>query len=330
MSVNMEELARLAGVSRPTVSKALAGKDRVSARTRQRILELAAKMNFVPSGAAQAFRRGTTQMVGVYYSHGGLPGPWSMSVLGGVDRYLRSRQYHLIVVTHATDDDEVPRVVRQRFVDAMLIVHERDAKLESFMKESGIPFVAVNAGRAFDCDCVVPDNARGMKTAVDHLVRLGHSRIGFVGTPTPRHISAHERAVGYAEAVSAHGLVALPGYSEHVPVAVRVRALLDAPAPPTALVCYNDEIAMEVIACLGGQGISVPGQVSVVGCDNLSHAVQFFSPPLTTLNMPFEQIGEKAAELLMERLANPEAPPRAVVVSNLDLVVRGSTSRAVE
>jgi LacI family transcriptional regulator len=327
MPGSMDDIARLAGVSRPTVSKALSGARRVNARTRSRILAIAKQMNFVPLGAAQALGRGSTQLVGVYSAYGGLPGPWSVSILSGLGRVLRTRQYDLLVLTHADSDGPVPRVVRQRFVDAMLLVHSRDASIEAFLRSARLPYLIVNGGGGTtDCDFVMPDNAAAMRLAVDHLREFGHRRIGYVGTPTPVHVSATERAAGYAEAMARAELAALPGYSAHVPVEVRIADLLALPKVPSALVCYSDEIAMETVAALVGRGIEVPRQMSVIGCDDLSPAMQFFSPPLSTVRMPFAELGERAAELLMLRLSDPHAPPRGEVLSTgLACVRRGST-----
>jgi DNA-binding LacI/PurR family transcriptional regulator len=327
----MDDIARLAGVSRPTVSKALSGARRVNPRTRSRILAIAKQMNFVPLGAAQALGRGSTQLVGVYSTHGGLPGPWSVTILAGMGRVLRTRQYDLLVLTHADSDGPVPRVVRQRFVDAMLLVHSRDASIEAYLRSARLPYLIVNGGATPDCDYVMPDNAAAMQIAVDHLRELGHRRIGYVGTPTPVHVSATERAAGYAEAMARAELAALPDYSSYVPVEVRVADLLALPKAPSALVCYSDEIAMEVVAALAGRGITVPRQMSVIGCDDLSPAMQFFAPPLSTVRMPFAELGERAAELLMDRLNDPHAAPRGEVLSTgLACVRRGSTGPVSE
>lgn len=283
------------------------------------------RFGYVPSGAGQALARGKTETIGVYYNHGQLPSPLLGCMLQGAERMLEPVGYQLMVVSQPESRTEISKPIRQRFVDGIIIAHDRDQRLEVFLGDVKIPYVLLNVETTTDRDCVITDNKGGIWLAVEHLVSLGHSRIAFVNSMKPSsHISTKIRAEGYVEAMARAKKLAIPGYNDHLSPDKRIDQLLSLPNPPTALVCFNDDVAMFAIDYLLGKGIKVPQHISVTGCDDYNPAVRYFHPAITTLRVPFEKMGEHAAELLLTRIKDKSSPWRLEVLPQ-ELIVRAST-----
>lgn len=327
MATNIKDVARLAGVSTSTVSKALTGRHPVDKRTKQRILEAAKLTDYSPSGFARALALGKTETIGVYYNHGGLPNNLVGTMLEGAQRCFDQAGYQLMLVVRPPDGDEIAKPFRQKLIDGTLIVHDRDTPLERFLDDARIPYVLANVEPTDAHDCVVTNNKAGMRLAVDHLVAQGHREIAFVNGYERSHVAARLRADGYIEAMAHCGLPVIPGYNECGSVEQQI-VRLEAPRKlPTAFVCYNDDVAMGVIGHLLKKGIRIPQQVSVIGCDDQNMAVKYFHPAVTTLRVPFEQIGETAAQLLLLRLEDPDRPYQLNILPQ-ELIVRQSTGKA--
>ena len=324
MATSIRDVARLAGVSASTVSKALTGRHSIDTRTKQRVLEAVKLTDYSPSGFARALALGKTETVGVYYNHGSLPGSLVGIMLEGAQQCLGPAGYQLMLVARSPEQDEIAKPFRQKLIDGTIIAHDRDFPLERFLEGAGIPYVLVNVEPTDNQDCVVTDNKGGIRLAVDHLVQLGHTRIAFINGVEGSHVATRLRADGYIEAMSFCGLPAIPGYNVCGPIEQQCRRLLELPELPTAVICYNDEVAMGMIGQLLERGVSVPQQVSVIGCDDHNVAVRYFHPAVTTLRVPFKMMGQRAAQLLLLRLEKRDRPYQLEVLPH-ELIVRQST-----
>jgi LacI family transcriptional regulator len=175
-------------------------------------------------------------------------------------------------------------------------------------------------------DYVGADNVGGAQLAVEHLIEHGHRRIGFVGGPANAS-ARHDRLRGYRHALERHDLTVDEALERTSPTTQQggnraMRALLEQKDPPTAVLCYNDVVAFGATLAIQAFGRQVGHDVAVIGFDDISEAA-LWQPPLTTIGVAPRRIGEEAARLLLDRVAQPERPPRQIILSP-QLVVRQS------
>lgn len=323
--VKLNDVAKLANVSVATASKALRGKGRVSRATRERVLAIAREVEYEPWASGRALVTGRRQMIGfvgegAYWERG----EWIVPLLGGLSKALGEHDYHTVFFTTEPREDRVPAMVLQRAVDGIVLATSWTPRFLSQLVQRGIPHVVVDPRVEVDCDSVRGDDVEGARAATKHLLELGHRRIAYVGWGAPpglEHVN-RERWSGFVEVMSDAGLAVNPGGDRSVSREELLTRALEATSP-TAMVCFNDNVAMWAICELRARGLEVPRDVSVVGFDDMSY-LDWITPKLTTMRLPYEQMGAEAARLVLGRLDAPDLPPRAVVLPE-KLIVREST-----
>jgi len=325
--LSLADIAKLMGVSKATVSLALSGDPRVKKETRERIEEAARLAGYRAHGPARALARGRTGVIGYVPSHLETTlDPYNAGVLTGLARFLDRRQAEVMLLVDYRPG-EVPRAITERFVDGAVVSMLPHPELTQILARFRIPAVAVDIGPVEDLDWVDVDDSGGIHQAVDHLVSLGHERIGYVN-PVPwkgrRHVAVDRRIDAYREAMARRGLVAAADVDESPPIPGRVDLLLERDRA-TAVICFDDHVALEVIRELYARGRRIPEDMSVVGVDDLALVAEYAAPPLTTVKLPFEGMGEAAGELLLRRLESPGREFEHVIL-NEELVVRASTA----
>lgn len=331
--VTIADVARLAGTSVTSVSNVLNGRTRsVSAGTAARIQAAVEQLNFRPSAAARALVRQRTALIGVLVSE--IETGLFLQGISTMEARARQHGFGVLFAGAKTVEDEARGLdlFLQKQTDAVVFLSTSAPRDNAHFEQAvaaGVPMVLVNrtdaAGRF---DEVLWNNHGGLLAAVDHLVSLGHRRIGHFIGPTAR-ISTVERVAGYREALVLHGidfdpsLVASTEYdadpSDWTQAALRLMALPDA---PTALIAADDIVAGMVMRALAANGYSVPGDVSVVGIDDQLFAEYL---GLTTVKLPVVDAGLAAVDLVLQRITEPTAP-RARHVLECPLVVRTTTS----
>lgn len=328
---SIEQVARTAEVSVATVSRALRGRAGVSESTRQRVLAVAEELHYTISRSASGLVTGRTHCVGVVVPY---VGRWFYGqVIGAAEEALRRTGYD--VMLYAVGDMEARKrffheLPLRRGVDAVLVVamplaeHEAEA-----LRSLEVPLAAVGE-QPDGFGSVSIDDRLGARRAVEHLVELGHREIGLISENigpmgfTP----SRDRYAGYLDVLAEHGipprddLVTDGGYT----VAGGKRGmsrLLAANTPPTAVFAHSDEMAMGALRALSDRGVSVPGEMSVVGFDGheMGEVVD-----LTTVVQPVGEEGAGAARMLLDQLQSGGDPtgPRDVVLPT-ELVARGTT-----
>lgn len=342
MKLQQVRIAELANVSRATVSRALSGRGSVSPDTRERIVRIARDVGYQPHGPAKALREGRTGTIAVVLgtTRGSALDVWDMEFLSGVLECCEAKGIAATLVRQARDG-EFPSMLFGRSVDGALLMRTPHEGVRRWFEERAFPCVVLNVGPVEGVDSVFPGDARGVYEAVSHLASLGHRRIGFVNTnratywegtaPGPRY-SVQKRHTAYLRAIAEMGLEAPPGSDRSAEFADRVTELF-AERPPTALLCYNDGIALVVMALLRERGLDVPRDVSVVGIDDLRADVLGFGETrgyadtgrLTTVHVPFRDMGRTGAELLIARVSDPDRPFQQVELPE-KLVVRQTTA----
>lgn len=325
--MSLADIAKSAGVSKATVSLALSGDPRVKQETRERIQEVARRSGYRVHGPARALARGKTGVIGYVPSHLETTlDPYNAGVLTGLARFLDRRRLEVMLLVDYRPG-EVPRAITERFVDAAVVSMLPHPELTQILGRFNIPVVAVDMGPAKDLDWVDVDDSGGIHQAVEHLLLLGHRRIGYVN-PVPwkgrRHVALRRRMEAYLEAMAGQGLAATPDPEEAVPPSDRVDRLLERDRA-TAVVCFDDHVALEIMRELHARGLSVPDDMSVVGIDDLPMLAEYAAPPLTTVKVPFEGMGEAAGELLLRRLEHPDRDFEHVILKE-ELIVRASAA----
>jgi len=333
--ITIIDVARAASVHPSTVSRVLNGRAELSLlpETRQRVLATARRLGYRPSALARSLRLRRTFTLGMLIPD--ITNPFFPPIIKGAEDTAHARGYNVILCnTEDSSEREATylRVLRERQVDGLLIASSftADTVIADLRKER-FPFVLVNRGSSRGADDlgVLADNRAGMSSAIDHLVELGHRRIGIVAGPQTT-TTGHERLAFAKSALRARrvrldeSLVAVSeGFSEETGYRA-ARRVFRAGAPPTAVVCANDLIALGVLRAAHEVGLSVPAELSIVGFNDIPLAGRF-DPPLTTVRVPQQEMGARAATLLIAELEGEPIEARRVLV-DATLVVRASTA----
>jgi len=329
MPVTLADLAKAAGVSISTVSRALTNSSHpVNEKTRQRILQLAHELGYEPNLLARGLRGERTFTVGVIVDN--ISSPFAAPIVRGIQDELKPANYSIIVANSDWDpvvEAESVRAFIARPVDGIIFV---DTWLHSANEPplpSEKPYVFVNRlFGAADYNCIGPDDRYGARLATEHLAQLGHRRIAFVNGPKGWEASVN-RLAGYRDALAAYGLPFDPSLVRWGTWEVRdgyraAREFMTLTDPPTAIFAGNDFMAIGAIYALQDAGLRVPEDVAVVGYDDREVA-SLVRPALTTVTMPCYEMGQAAARLLLSWLGYQEKPVTAKQIRGR-LIVRES------
>lgn len=325
----VKEVSAAAGVSTATVSRVLTGFEDVSEQTRQRVLDAAKSLNYQPNRNARNLRRSTTSKIGVIISD--IQNPFFGSVVRGVEKNLIQDDYTLVL---GNSDENLQR--EQKLITMMLeegvagiILAPTSADPEEYQElfSSETPCVVIDRKLPLvDIDMVLVDGAAGAAMAVDHLVALGHTRIGYVGG-LPHLSVMHEREQGYLAALQKHSIPVLADYvrqgnNRQSGGYGAVRELISLDQPPSAILIANNLMTLGGLQAIHEQGLEIPDHISVVGFDDMDWAPSL-RPPLTVVSQPAFEMGELAAAILLDRICNSEQPHQ-VRILDTRLIVRSS------
>lgn len=327
------DVARLAGVSVATVSRALANPDVVQGETRKRVLEAVRETGYTPNIAARTLRARRSQMVLVVVPNIG--NVFFPEVLRGIEETLSAAGYGLIIANLGDSTEKEARYVDLACagqVDGVLLLcGAMIAGRNRTLHDAGIPIVSVCEripGETFPQ--VEIDNRKAATVAVDHLIGRGHTSIAYLTGPKERLLD-QDRFAGYCDALGRAGLSVrqdwvFPGdftFQAGLDAAARVLAMAPA-ARPTALFAANDEMAIGFAKAIQEAGLAVPQDMAIVGFDGIAFA-DFCHPPLTTMVQPRALLGSTAADLLVRRMSrSPETLPQRIRL-DARLTVKNST-----
>ena len=329
----IKDIAERAGVSVATVSRALSGSSLVTDETRKRINALARELNYRPNVSARNLR--TRRSMSVLLVVRDVGNPFYLEILKGVEATAREAGYAVLMGNTENDPDrevEYFNMLRDGHADGMILMTGKlpppqpgeSADLShlpvvialEMIEGSGFPHVQI-------------DNVAAAQAAVEHLIALGHRRIAHIAGPLPEVMALHRRD-GYRAAMKAAGLDIPEGYEvrgDYLLESGEARAaeLFALPEPPTAIFAANDEMAYGAIHALRRLGRDVPGDVSVVGFDDLYLSKAFY-PPLTTVSQPRADIGRTAMSQLLNILSDDDVGAEPAIVLPTTLNIRGSTA----
>jgi LacI family repressor for deo operon, udp, cdd, tsx, nupC, and nupG len=323
----IKDVAELAGVATSTVSRALSNPDRVNRRTRERIEQVAAQLNYTPSSQARGLSSGRTNAVAVLVPD--VTNPFYFDIIRGAQHQLKAAGYmQLLVDTEESSEMELDALRKMRkSADGFILAASRltDAQLAEV---SGIqPLVTINRASA-TAPTVVIDTPSAMVQALEHLASLGHRRVCYVSGP-PTSWSNAARWKVFEENALERGLT-IHRVGPFAPKTTSGAAAADAAVHTgaTGSIVFNDLLAIGMLQRLRERGIRVPEDISIVGCDDIFGA-DFCNPPLTTIASPIEQAGRVAVSMLLSQL-NPiyGGSSRKLAVMPTHLTIRASTGPA--
>ena len=333
-----KDVARRAGVSRSTVSYVLNGHNElkipISEETRQRVLDAIAELGYAPDARAQSLRSGNTNVIGVIIPV--IENPFFWQILTGISDALREASYSLHLFHNPQDSQQgtytVRELSRQR-VDGFILlaaVKYLLPMLTDHLREAGQPIVEISASEA-EFDHVIHSYSSGTRALMAHLLELGHRQIGFIYGVT-QEVQGQDRLLAYRQVLQETGLAESSRYEMHCgdQLADAYQAaytLLNRPDRPTALLVINDMLAFAVMRAASDLGLTIPGDLSVAGFDDISFS-SYTLPRLTTVSGTAEKSGRDAVRLLLRRITDPDLP-RQVTSAEGQLIVRESTGPAL-
>jgi len=330
MAVSIKDIARLAGVSHSTVSRALRNSPLIPTKTATRIQEIAAREGYSPSAIARSLVSNKTHAIGVVVTS--IADPFNGEVVAGIEELANEHGYTVILADSQADPGREVAVVRSfqaRRVDAILVASSRVGALHTtLLGELKVPIVLLNNQHPSEfVHSVSFDNEAGAYQAAKHLLELGHTRIAYLGDEFGLHSDA-ERYRGYCCVMSEAGLPVdenLVARGDGKPEGARMVAerLLGRVGGPTAILCYNDMSALGVMSEATTRGIRIPDDLSVTGFDDIFFA-PYLCPPLTTVRQPMKELGRSAMALILALLRNENAQKNSLIGG--ELVLRGSTA----
>ena len=307
MPVSIKDIARAAGVSHSTVSRALSDSPLINTETKARIQDLARAMGYSPDATARSLVMRRTHAVGVVVTT--IADPFSAEVVEGIERMASAHGYSVIL---AASNDEPEReiaaveMLHSKRVDAIVVTSSRVGALhQERLGAAGVPVILLNNHSQQEVPnaySVRVDDVHGGRLATGHLIGLGHRRIAHVAGPEG-HTPSRERLEGYRRALEAAALsidpaLVIPGNGRPEGGELALAALLALSERPSAVFCYNDMTAIGLLRSAKASGVRVPQDLAVVGFDNIPFAA-YVTPPLTTIAQPMLELGQRAMDMAL-------------------------------
>ncbi|MEX1079782.1 MAG: LacI family DNA-binding transcriptional regulator [Homoserinimonas sp.] len=301
-------VARLAGVSQPTVSRALRDDPRVSAETKRRVREAAALLGYVPSEAGRALSSGRTHRIGLLVTD--LDNQFYWQIIAPAHRSLDRLGYRLMLHTDTGSDETIAeRLVSDGLDGVILTTTTLDSVTPVRLRDRGIPFVYLNRTSSLvEADAAVVNSDQGFREAVRMVAELGHRRIGAILGPANTS-TGQSREVALRQELDTHGLtldeslVRRGPFDSHAGDSA-MSELLEKRDRPTLVFCGNDVVAYGALNAARRQGIAVPEEISVIGFDNLPDA-SWPIIQLSTIAYDYVAMTARATELIVNRVENP-------------------------
>ena len=328
-SLTLKDVAKVAGVSYATVSRALSGSPEIGEKTRQRILKLCDEMGYTPNSVARSMVMKHTNIIGLILAS--IDNPFMSELTVHLEIYARELGYNLMVCNSSYNQKlkrDVFRLLLSRKVDGIIILpisHSSDESLQSLTSQVPTVFVSENM-QDLPENYISIDNTRGMKIATDYLYSLGHRKIVYLGA-RKNSVTHALRVEGYTSTCKKHGIEPIiieSNYprSSHEAGYLLAREYFSKSHDETAILCASDSLAIGVMHAAYEKGIRIPEDLSLMGFDNISFASL---PPinLTTINQPKQELATSAMDLLIQHINGTESGYSSKLVSP-SLVIRGS------
>ena len=336
MPITIKDIAKQAGVSHATVSRALRNSSLISVETTDRIRQIALEVGYQPSAAARSLKTNRSQVLGVIVSS--IADPFFSEILFGIEECAQEGGYSLFIAASQNDPSRERKIVQtmmeQRTEGVIICSSSFGSEQGRQLLAYGFPIVVVNHQGAENFNfSIYHDDIDGSRQITRHLIDLGHEHIAYLGNSLSGR-TTQDRLTGFQTEMENAGLTIPAEFIYHVnggEPKFGLEALeyfLQMKDRPTAIVCFNDMLAIGVLKGCSQKGIRVPEELSVTGFDNITYSA-FTTPALTTLDQPKRSIGVEAAQLLLDLLnANNRKSPESAKIKVLKgkLLVRNSTA----
>jgi LacI family transcriptional regulator len=329
--VNLEEIARLSGVSRSTVSRVINNRPGVNPKTRERVFEVINRLDYHPSAAARRLAGGHANILGLVIPMG-VPrlftDPFFPLLIQGVSQACSAHD-HSVMLWVAEPEYErrtIRQVLQNKMIDGVIVASAiLDDPLLEAMIEGSLPFVLVGRHPAApQVNYVDVDNFTSSREIVTYLLRLGYRRVATITGPQNM-IAGLDRLEGYRSALHQWGIPVNPDlilsgdFMEEGGYTAMQRLI---PRHPQAIFCASDAMAVGALRALREASLRVPEDVAVTSFDDLPFSAHA-EPPLTTVRQPIQRMGATAVETLMDIIAHPDSPPRSVILPT-EIIIRAS------
>ena len=313
MTVTIKDIAKQVEVSHSTVSRALHNSPLIAQKTAEHIRKTARELGYLPSAAARSLKTNRSQALGVIVSS--VEDPFFGEILQGIEEVAQKSGYSLFMAASQHDpirEQTIVQAISEHRVDGVIICSASfKAEQRRQFLAFGVPIVVVNNQAAEEYQySIYHDDVDGCSQITRHLLDLGHRRVGYLGNSSSGRTSL-DRLTGFRQTMDNAGLEIPTRYIHEVPGGsphdglIGVEHFISLSPRPSALVCYNDMMAIGVLKGLQEAGIKVPDEISVTGFDNIVFS-NFTHPALTTFDQPKRFIGAEAARLVLKLL---EVPP---------------------
>jgi LacI family transcriptional regulator len=333
--VTLKDIAERVGKSVPTVSRALANFPDISAETREEIQRVAKEMGYVPNITARNLQKQHTDTISLILpvaNHLKISDPFFSEFLSGVVETSTNSNFSLILISsdQETEQETYLKLIRNSQVAGFIVMRTRlkDQRID-LLRSQNIPFVAFGrVASKNDFPYIDSDDELGIRLMVNHLVKLGHTRLGFIAEPT-LFTKSYNRLQGYLQGLNAHGLA----YDPDLVVEANFRqpsgkisadTLLALPKPPTAIIASNDLLALGALSAAQEHQLEVGKDISITGYDDILLA-EYATPPLTTVKQPAYQFGTQLTEMLIKIIRKETLEERHILHAP-SIVIRQSTA----
>ena len=336
MSVTILEISRETGFSKSTVHRALSGTSRIDPETRDKIMESVKKHNYQPNLQARSLVGAKTFILGVVVPD--LSSTVYAKAIAGVEKIAQSKGYSILIFS--SDNSPLKQLqlikrIKQYGIEGFIISPAQLVEQQEFidgLKNAGIPYVGIHNCHAQDICMVSSGEETGAFLAVEYLIKLGHRRIGHVTIEQPTDPGIKHKLDGYIRALRTYGIAYDPSlvvckdkYYAFGSGYEATRELLHMPDPPTAIFALSDTVAVGVADGIKSMKLKIPEDISLIGYDNKDFA-QVMKPKLTTVSAHFNRIGEHAAQLLIQKIENPDYELQKIVCEP-ELIIRKSCTK---
>jgi LacI family transcriptional regulator len=330
-SVTIKDVAHAAGVSAMTVSRVINGSVRVSPDTRRQVEQAIDDLGYIPSRLARGLSRQKTGALALIVPD--VANPFFTLIVRGAEDVARRADYRVILCDTRADlaieRDVMEEMIAHR-VEGIVIapVSDRSRPHLRRLEKFGIPFVLIDRTvPGIDSDVVVGDSSGGARRLVEHLIALGHRRIGLI-VESDDVSTARDRRQGYEDALAAAGIPVDRELIVRASVDPEggldgMRRLLELESPPTGVFTVNNLVVLGAIEAVRAAGLEVPDDIALVCFDDIEYASRLY-PFLTVMAQPAETLGTLGTQLLLERIAGGDPPRRRVVVLPAEFIVRRS------
>lgn len=331
--ITIKDIARSAGVSHTTVSRALRGDPRITPDTTERISLLAEELGYIPNLIAQSLNAQRTFTIGMLVTS--VADPVVMDIMEGAEDVAQANGYCIFMSQSRNDPLREVNVVdtfQRRRVDGVIVVASRTGdKYRLALEKIQVPLVLLDSEEVNDNHPAInADNYGGACLAMNHLLQMGHHRIGYIGA-TDRRLTNLKRLKGYQQSLLQAQIEIDPAWivnpeAEDDLQRGQIGLQHCLASGVTAIFCYNDQIAISVLNSCYHKGIAVPQQLSIVGFDDVRPA-SYVNPPLTTVRQPLQQMGKSAMRMLLDLV---DKKPVQNEMLECKLVMRESVAKPLE